>query len=260
MDLRNPAPRIGRAVWTVLLACTAMPALAAELRVLDAGATDPTLGAVAGTFQARSGWSVKLSHGPVGALRDRILSGEPADVAIVTPAVLEQLDARKALLPGSRVDLGRVGGGIAVRAGAPRPVIRSAEALRQALLDAEEIYYPNPEKATAGAWFLQVADRLGVGDQVRMKAHTAADGRAAMRLMLRSTARAIGFTQESEIRAVKGVVLVGPYPADLQQLTTYSGVVLARAAHPRQAREFLRFLRSRRVQDRFRAAGFTPAS
>ncbi len=249
-----------RMALVLLLAAAATRASADPLRVLDAGATDPTLRAVAHRFQGRTRTAVKLSPGPVGALRDRILSGEPADVAVVTPTILAELEAKGAVRPGSRVDLGRVGGGMAVRAGAARPTIGSPEALRQALLDAEEVYYPDPAKATAGAWFLEVADRLGVGDQVRMKAHTAEDGKATMRLMLRSTARAVGFTQESEIRAVKGVELVAPYPGDLQQLTTYSGVVLARAAHPRAARAFLRYLRSPAVQARFRRAGFERAS
>lgn len=229
------------------------------IRVLAAGATESTLGDVLATFEAQSGHAVQVTFGAVGLLRDRIFAGGAADIAIVTPAVIGQLDERHLLQPGSRVDLGRVGGGIAVRAGEPRPAVGSPEELRQALLAVEEVYFGDPATATAGAYFLAVADRLGVGDAVRRKGRTAAGGKAAMKLMAASRARALGFTQISEILAVKEVVLVGPYPAPLQTTTTYSGVVLAAAAQPAAAQAFLRFLASPPVQARFRTAGFQAA-
>jgi molybdate transport system substrate-binding protein len=77
-----------------------------------------------------------------------------------------------------------------------------------------------------------------------------------MELLARSTSRAIGVTQVSEILSVPGVALAGPYPAPLQKATTYAGVVLSRAAQPQGAQDFLRFLASPPVQARFRQAGF----
>jgi len=242
-----------------LLAAPIAPARADELRVLAAGATESTLRDVVATFEAQSGHALKLTYGAVGLLRDRIFSGEGADLVIVTPAIIEQLEAKALLQPGSRVDLGRVGGGIAVRAGERLPAVGSPEELRQALLAAEEVYYADPATATAGAFFLSVADRLGVGEAVRRKGRTAAGGKEAMRRMARSSAHAIGLTQISEILSVTEVVLVGPYPAPLQTATTYSGVVPKAAARPDAAQAFLRFLMSPPVQKRFRKAGFEAA-
>jgi molybdate transport system substrate-binding protein len=79
-----------------------------------------------------------------------------------------------------------------------------------------------------------------------------------MRLLARSTGRAIGLTQVSEILSVPEVVLVGPYPGELQRETTYSGVVLAGARDPARAQALLRFLAGPAVQERFRKAGFLP--
>ncbi len=237
---------VGREVWAV------------ELNVLAAGATESTVRDMVGTFEKESGHTVKLTYGAVGLLRDKIYAGEQADLTIVTPVIIEQLQAKGLVRPDTRTDLGRVGGGIAVRVGAPRPAVGTPEELKQALLAATEVYYADPATATAGAYFLRVADRLGVGDAVRQKGHTAAGGKEAMELMAKSSADAIGLTQISEILSVKEVALVGPYPGELQSMTTYTGILLARAPHPDAAEAFLRFLTSPPVQARFKQAGFEP--
>src|SRR5512137_1240860 len=196
---------------------------AVELNVLAAGAVEAVVRDVVGRFEKESGHTVKLTYAPVGALRDKIYAGEPADLTIVTPVIIDQLAARGLVRPDTRTDLGRVGGGIAVRKGAPRPAIGTPEELKQALLTAKEIYHADPKIATAGAYFFQVADRLGIGKEAREKGRTAGGGKVSMELMAKSTADAIGLTQISEILSVPEVELVGPYPGELQRMTTYTG-------------------------------------
>ena len=200
--------------------------------MLAAGAVEAVVRDVVGSFEKESGHTLKLTYAPVGALRDKIYAGEPADLTIVTPAIIEQLLARGLVRPGTRTDLGRVGGGIAVRKGVSRPAIATPEELKQALLAAKEIYYADPKIATAGAYFLQVADRLGIAEEVRRKGRTAGGGKVSMELMTKSTVEAIGLTQISEILSVPEVDLVGPYPGDLQLMTTYTGILLERTPHP----------------------------
>jgi molybdate transport system substrate-binding protein len=248
---------LGLALAALLLAA-GREVRAVELTVLAAGATESTVRDMVGTFEKESGHSVKLTYGAVGLLRDKIYAGEPADLTIVTPIIVEQLQAKGLVRPNTGVDLGRVGGGIAVRLGAPRPAVGTPEELKQALLTATEVYYADPATATAGAYFLKVADRLGVGDAARQKGRTAAGGKEAMERMAKSNANALGLTQISEILSVKEVVLVGPYPGDLQNMTTYTGILLARTPHPEAAEAFLRFLTSPPVQARFKQAGFEP--
>jgi molybdate transport system substrate-binding protein len=224
--------------------------------VLAAGAVEAVVRDVVGSFEKKTDHTIKLIYAPVGALRDKIYAGEPADLAIVTPAIIDQLLARGLVRSGTRTDLGRVGGGIAVRKGIPRPAIATPEELKQALLTAKEIYYADPKIATAGAYFFQVADRLAIGDEVRKKGRTAGGGKASMELMARSAGGVIGLTQISEILSVPEVELVGPYPGDLQLLTTYTGVLLERTPHTAAAETFLRFLTSSPVQARFRQQGY----
>ncbi len=225
---------------------------------MAAGATEAIVRDMAGTFEHQSGHRLKITYAPVGALRDRIVAGEPADLTIVTPAIIDQLLAKGLVRPNTRVALGQVGGGIAVRQGAARPAIGTPGELKQALLAATEIYYADPAIATAGAYFLQVADRLGIGEEVRKKGRMAGSGKASMELMAKSTAAAIGLTQISEILSVNEVDLIGPYPGDLQSMTTYTGLLLKDTPRAEAAEAFLRFLTSPPVQARFRQAGYEP--
>jgi molybdate transport system substrate-binding protein len=195
----------------------------------------------------------------VGALRDRVLAGEPADVLIVTPAIITTLEAQQVVRADSRVDLGRVGGGLAVRVGDPLPAISTPDELTQALLDADEVYYADPAVATAGAALMRIVDMLGIGDQVRAKGHVASGGREAMQNMTQSTAaRVLGATQISEIKAVPETVLVGEYPAPYQVKTTYSAIILQRTERLDDAIQLTEFFEGEDFQARLAQSGFEP--
>jgi len=263
--LQSVLSKVGlQASWRLILGFVVAPLLfvpihkvsAVELNVLAAGAVEAVVRDMVGSFEKESGHTVKLTYAPVGALRDKIYAGETADLTIVTPVIIEQLLARGLVRPGTRTDLGQVGGGIAVRRGAHRPAIGTPEDLKGALLAAKEIYFADPKIATAGAYFLQVADRLGIGEEARKKGRMGRGGKEAMEMMARSTVEAIGLTQISEILPVPEVELVGPYPGDLQLMTTYTGVVLEHTAQPAAAEAFLRFLISPPVQARFKQQGY----
>ena len=256
IGLRSNRRPIAVLVLCPLLLVSIGKVSAEELNVLAAGAVEAVVRDMVGSFEKESGHTVKLTYAPVGALRDRIYEGEPADIIIVTPAIIEQLLKRGTVRAGTRTDLGSVGGGIAVRKGAARPSIGTQEDLKRALLAAQEIYYADPKIATAGAYFLEVAERLGIREQVLKKGHASGGGKKTMKLMAKSTVETIGLTQISEILSVPGVDLVGPYPGDLQRMTTYSGILLERTTHPETAAAFLRFLTSAPVQSRFRQQGY----
>jgi molybdate transport system substrate-binding protein len=212
-------------------------------------------------FEAETGVPVEFDFGAVGALRDRVLAGEPADLLVVTPAIIMTLEAEQRVRAGSRVDLGRVGGGIAVRVGDPLPAIDTPDALEQALLDADEVYYADPAVATAGAALMRIVDTLGIGDEVRAKGHIASGGKAAMQNMALSTApRVIGATQISEIKSVPEVRLVGEYPAPLQVETTYSAIILERTTRADDATQLVQFFAGPDFQARLAQSGFEPIS
>ena len=106
------------------LAFTAVPpTTAAEIKVLTAGAYDQVFQALVPEFEKQTGHTVKSEKGPAGTLKKRVESGEPFDVAIITPAVLEGLIKDGKLVAQSYAKLATVGVGVGVREGAPKPDI-----------------------------------------------------------------------------------------------------------------------------------------
>ena len=201
--------------------------------VLSAGAAQAVVAALA----AQKGYQLRADFGAVGAMQRKLLDGEPCDLIVLTRALIAELEAAGRVL--SSAELGAVRTSIAVREGDPSPDVSSSTALRAALLAAEEIYFPDPQKATAGIHFAKVLGQLGVEGPRR----TYPNGAMAMREMVRSAAkRVIGCTQASEIRNTAGAKLVGPLPAEFQLSTPYAAGVCAGAPHEQDARRFLALL------------------
>ncbi|MEP7180708.1 MAG: substrate-binding domain-containing protein [Betaproteobacteria bacterium] len=216
-----------------------------ELPILSAGAARGLVAALAGAFFADTGAEVKGAFGAVGAMKERIKSGEPCDVVILTEAMIAGLEKDGEIVPGTAAPLGRVRTGIAVRAGEPQPSIGDAGALSRALVAAPAIYLPDPQRATAGIHFADVLKRLGILADVEPRLKPFPNGATAMRELAAAGPRgAIGCTQITEIRYTAGVVLVGPLPDVFELVTVYTAAVSTGAAHPDEAREFVRRLAS----------------
>jgi len=214
-----------------------------QLNILSGGAAQSVVNGLAGDFRAATGYELACSFSAVGAMKAKLLSGAPADLVILTQALIAELAAGGQVLPDSCADLGRVRTGVAVRAGDPLPDIASAEALRSALLAAEGIYFPDPQKATAGIHFAGVLDKLGVRGEVGPRLRTYPNGATAMRELAEAKgARLMGCTQVTEINNTAGVVLVGLLPREFELATVYSVGVCANAANPEIARRFAALL------------------
>lgn len=232
-----------------------------RLKILSAGAAQSVVTALAEHFRSETGYELDCIFGAVGAKKARLLSGEAADLIILTRPLIAELAAAGHVLRSGHADLGRVRTGIAVRAGDAVPDVTSEAALRRALLAADGIYYPDPYKATAGIHFARVLDTLGIQGQVDARLKPYPNGGTAMRELAQSKGgRQIGCTQITEIKHTPGVVLAGPLPREFELATVYSAGVCAAAASPDAARRFIALVtgetsRALRIQ-----AGFEPAT
>src|SRR5262245_32750514 len=201
---------IGLAVWLVssalLLAAGIDSAAAAEIRVLSAGAMRSLVTELGEAFKQETGHTLSMTFDTAGAQSKRLAGGEPADVVVLTDTVIEQLAGQGLVVAGSRADIARVGIGVAVREGAPRPDIATPEALKQALLATKSLVYLDPAGgATSGIHFAGVLQRLGIADQVKSKTILIPTGYAA-EVVARGEAE-MCVHQISEILPVKGVTL-----------------------------------------------------
>ncbi len=243
-------------VAAIALLATTTLAGAAEITVLATTAMKSALDALAPRFAAASGHTLRLGYGPSGALVKRVADGEAGDLVILAGGI-DALIRQGRVVAASRADIARVRIGVAVRKGAPRPDISSADALKRALLAARSVAFVDPASGGAsGAHLVPMFERLGVAAQVNAKARLARGGPDGMVSALVAAGEAeIGLQQISEIMSVDGVDLVGPLPDELQSVTVYSAGVLAKAAQPDAARALIRFLMSPPAAAVFRAKG-----
>lgn len=227
---------------------------AAEIRVLSAGAMKAMVTELAEAFLKESGHTVIVTSGTVGAVRQKLTAGEPADVVIATDTAIDELAHQGAIVTGTRTDLARTGIGVAVRQGAPLPDISTPEAFKRTLLSAKSLVYVNPSLgATSGIHFAGVLQRLGIADAVKDKTLLWPGGYAAEAVAKGQAELCVH--QISEILPVKGVTLVGPLPRDLQKITTYSAGLPAQSAAPEAARVFIAFMARPSFKSRLAEAG-----
>lgn len=216
----------------------AAPAAAAEIKVLTAGAMRGVLVELLPEFEKRSGHKVSIDNATAGVLAKRIEGGEAFDVAIITPKVIGDLEQKGKIVSGSAKDLAKVGIGVAVKEGAALPDIKTVDAFKRTLLNAKSVAYIDPKAGgSSGIYFDGLLDRLGIGDQIRPKAKLKQGGHVAD--LVASGEAEVAVHQISEIVPVKGVVLVGPLPAEIQNTTIYSAAIGSAAKEAAAARALI---------------------
>jgi molybdate transport system substrate-binding protein len=206
----------------------AATAYAADIKVLTAGAMKAVVLALQPGFEAQTGHKLTIDNGTAGDLARRIAGGEAFDVAIITPAVTADLTKQAKVVAGSDADIAAVGIGVAVKEGAAKPPIGTVDEFKQALLAARSVAYIDPKAGgSSGIYFDKLLEKLGIADAVRAKAKLKAGGYVAD--LVASGEADLAIHQISEILPVKGVTLVGPLPAEIQNLTVYTASLSATA-------------------------------
>ena len=228
-----------------------------DLRILSAGAAKGLVQALQQPFLLSTGAGVQGIFGAVGMIKEKLLSGEPCDVIILTAALIEELTRSGHVLAGSSAPLGRVRTGVAVRAGEAIPDISNRDAFKDCLLSCDGIYFPDPELATAGIHFVNVLKRLGIDAALAPKLRPYPNGATAM-LQLAQThePRLLGCTQITEIKYTEGVTLVAPLPQEFELSTVYSIAVCSKAAQAESAGRFVDLLAGEKSQALRAAGGF----
>jgi molybdate transport system substrate-binding protein len=237
IDLRRT--RVGFAIAVAM----ALPgaAQAETLKVLTAGAFKPVLLALIPQFEA-AGRQLQWDNDTVGGLVKRIEAGESFDVVIASPAALDAL-GKSGKIAGGGIELAKVGVGMAIREGAAKPDITTVEGFKQALLAAKAVAYIDPAAGgSSGIYVSGLIDRLGIGAEVKPKSVLVHGGTSADRVA--SGEADVAVQQISELLPVKGVVVVGPLPAEIQNYTVYSAGIAAGSRQTPSAQALIDLLRS----------------
>lgn len=190
-------------------------------------------------FERTSGTKVMITWGATNSLLKDLEGGAGGDLAILTAEAIDDLIGGGRVVAGSRVDLARSGIGVAVRKGATRPDIASPEALKRALLAAKSVAHS--KSGMSGIYFPTVLARLGIADAMKAKIVIPDPGTPIGEVVAKGDAE-IGIQQISELLPVAGIEIVGPLPAALQKITTFSAGVLTAAKDPDVAAALLTFV------------------
>lgn len=211
--------------------------------ILSGGAAQGLVRGLTETFKAQTGLSIDGEFGAVGIMADRLRAGAPADLVILTQALLAKLAEEELVIPSSIADVGRVETALAVRKRDPRVAVKTESDLREVLRSADAIYVPDTKASTAGQHVAKVLDQLGIAYEVASRLKMFPNGATAMRELAASTAqRPIGCTQATEIIATDGIALSGSLPPGCELVTTYTAGVTARAAYPKEAAALIALL------------------
>ena len=227
-----------------------MAACADQISVLSGGAAKSFIEPLAKTFP---GHTVQLEFQPMGKLTKSLADGYPADMVVVTTEVLDQLKDDPKLNLKAAKPIARVGIGVAVHESARSPDISTVEAFKKTLLAAKSVVYIDPKVGTSGKHVAEILQRLGIADQVNAKARLGSGG--AITEPVGRGEIELGIHQISEILPVKGVKLVGPLPAEIQNYTTYAAAVGADARQPDAARALIKLLMSPAAESVLKARG-----
>lgn len=223
-----------------------------EIKVMQTAAFKAAYEGLVPGFERASGHKVTTLWTPSVEMMRRLKDGEVVDLAIMSATAIDELVKHGKLV--ARSDLATCGVAAAVRAGAAKPDISSADALKRAVLAAKSLVYST---GPSGIYLKDLFERWGIADQLTAKLHIV-KGEPAGAVVARGEAE-LGFQQMCELLPVAGLDIVGNLSADVQKITTFSTAVHVQAPHAEAAQALLAYLSAPAAAAVIRKAGMEPA-
>ncbi|WP_431014983.1 extracellular solute-binding protein [Bradyrhizobium pachyrhizi] len=255
------APAAFRALTLAVISALAFTSAvsAAEVHVMISGGLTAAYKALVPEFERKTGHKVVTAFGPsmgttTNAIPVRLERGEPADVLIMVGYALGDLIKQGKVVPDSRVDLVKSPIGIAVKSGAPRPDLGSADTVKQALLAAKSVAYSD---SASGVYVsTEMFAKLGIADQMKDKARMI-PATPVGEIVAKGEAE-VGLQQISELKPVAGIDIVGPLPEPLQKITVFSAGIATVAKEREAGKALISFLASPDAHDALVKSGLDP--
>ncbi len=212
--------RVAATLLVLLVGACADPAPAPEpqpLRLLSSNGVRAAIEAIQPEIEKAAGVRLAPTFSTAAALKRQIDAGEPFDVAILTPVLIDDLVTKGTVAADARTDLARVGVGVGAREGAPRSDVSTPDGLKQTLMNAKVIAYTaeGQSRATVDKALAQ----LGLTDAVAAKAMLTGPGEGPGAVAAGKAD--LVMTLISEIM-VPGVQLLGPFPAEMQNYIVFT--------------------------------------
>ena len=183
----------------------------AEIKSLSSLATREAYLELVPQFERASGRKVVTTWAGTVDIINRIAAGESFDLIIAANSTIDDFIQAGRVENGSRVDIARTGIGVAVRRGAQRSDIGSAEALKRVLLGAKSVAYSTgPSGVDPAALF----ERMGIAAEIKAKSRQVPPGTTVEPIIAGGDVET-GFQQMSELLHADGIDAIGPLPAEI---------------------------------------------
>jgi molybdate transport system substrate-binding protein len=226
-------------------------AQAAEITILAGQGVVSGLVDLAGAFERATGHKVVVSQ--EADLAGKVNSNAPADLVATGPQAVADYIAKGKVVAGTRVDFAKAGVGVAVKAGAPRPDISTADAYKRAMLAAKSIAY---SRGGSGGVTHKAMEKLGIVEQIKDKT-TRTEGVPIAEIVAKGDAE-IGMHQINVILPVRGADYIGPLPPGLQDYVLFSLGVLSVSKQQDTAKAFAAFASASENAALIRKSGMEP--
>jgi molybdate transport system substrate-binding protein len=227
---------------------------AAELKVIAGGSMTGSLNEIGPQFERVSGHKLVIHFDSTPNIIARVTSGTPFDLAVVPVDVFKDAAAKARFVPSPTTDIARVGYGVVVRSGAPKPDISTPDALKKTLLDASSVAFV-PASA-AGAYVLKVFDHLGIAEAMKAKTKAQATPAGIAPAIAKGEAELGVFLVN--VLVAQGVELAGSFPPELQQDLVFTAAVAAETKEADAAKAFIDYLTTPAATAVIKAKGMTP--
>jgi molybdate transport system substrate-binding protein len=236
---------------TLMLAGASIAA-AAEIQVLCSNGLKAVMEDLAPQFERATGHKVTVKYGLAANFKQQIEKGEPFDLAVLTPAALDDLIKQGKIAADSRASIARTGLGLMIRAGAKKPDLNNTEAFKKALLASSSIAYA--KEGASGVAFMAIIERLGMVDTLKSKLKPTNSGEEVNNLVVSGGAQ-FGVLPLSEILAVRGAELGAMFPSEIQSYIVMAAGVSTNARQGAPARDLIKFLTAPSALSTLKAKG-----
>ena len=227
---------------------------AAELTVLSPQAMKPALSDLIPQYERTSGNQVSVYYSSTSALVTEIQDGEVADLAILYPQQIEQLQDEGEIVEGRISPIAKLAFGVIIRKGTTKPDVSRVHGLKQALLNANSIATGDPSSSASGMYFANLIERLQIADAIKPKIKAYPTGAAALEAVANGDADLAIWV----ISSANGpdTELAGVLPAQAGKFNAYAAGILTNSNQIQVAKALSSFISSPTSLAVMRSKGF----
>lgn len=251
---KPPLKRLTTALFGIIAMALTPPLQAAELKVIAGGSMTALLNELSPPFEKATGHKLAIHFDSTPNIVARVNSGTPFDVVVVPVDVFKDAAAKARFAPGPTIDIARVGYGVAIHTGAPKPDISTPDALKKTLLAAQSI--ASVPASAAGAYVTKVFERLGIAEEMKAKTKVQAGPPQIAPAVAKGEAELGVFL--TNVLIAPGVELAGSFPPELQQELVFTSAIAADTREGDAAKAFIDYLKSPAATATIKAGGMTP--